>query len=80
MAATGTERVGNVEGGVHALQHRQALDLPIAKVRDLHSRIEERFDQQRITLGGGDLRGELLCRHLQLEGFPLCPDLHSLSF
>ncbi|MET0592295.1 MAG: MMPL family transporter [Polyangiaceae bacterium] len=47
LRSLGPEWVGTAENGVHAerefLNKRQALYLPLEKVRDLHRRIEERF-------------------------------------
>lgn len=47
LRSLGPEWVGTAEDGVHAekefLRRREALYLPVEKVRDLHRRIEERF-------------------------------------
>jgi uncharacterized protein len=50
LRALGPEWVGSAEDGVHAerdfLQKRQALYLPVGKLRDLHDRIEERVSYE----------------------------------
>jgi len=50
LRALGPEWVGTAENGVHAerefMRQRQALYLPIDKVRELHRRIEERYSYE----------------------------------
>jgi predicted RND superfamily exporter protein len=50
LRALGPEWIGTAENGVHAerefMKARQALYLPLAKVRDIHDRIEERYQRE----------------------------------
>lgn len=50
LRALGPNWIGSAENGVHAerefMQQRQALYLPLQKVRDIHDRIEERYQRE----------------------------------
>lgn len=50
LRAFGPNWIGTAENGVHAerefMKQRQALYLPLAKVRDIHDRIEERYQRE----------------------------------
>lgn len=50
LRALGPDWIGTAENGIHAerefMQQRQGLFLPLAKVREIHQRIEERYQRE----------------------------------
>ncbi|HEY5958437.1 MAG TPA: hypothetical protein VIV60_17860, partial [Polyangiaceae bacterium] len=50
LRALGPDWVGTAESGVHAerefIKERQALFLPLAKVQEIHTKIEERYQRE----------------------------------